>query len=209
MGKLVPSLAAVVDEIVVGFEDAVGEPVIAHKLPDIFDRVEFGTFRRQWEEGDVRRHDESRRHVPACLIDQKDGMGTGGDDLGDLREVRTRSLELSVSMYDGTPECKAMSNFYFRTLLVLVLLVTSSMHAAIAKVREGECAIVRKKAETSGEQLFFQKGNNFFSFHGDEGLLVDAIKLTSLQMAIELNSSFSCLQMAIVARRYLVSSNVF
>jgi hypothetical protein len=40
----------VVDEIVVGFEDAVGEPVIAHKLPDIFDRVEFGTFRRQWEE---------------------------------------------------------------------------------------------------------------------------------------------------------------
>ena len=86
--ELVPSLAAVVDEIVVGFEDAVGEPVIAHKLPDVFDRVEFGTFRRQWEEGDVRRHDEPRRHVPAGLIDQEDGMGAGGDDLGDLRQVQ-------------------------------------------------------------------------------------------------------------------------
>jgi len=32
--ELVPSLAAVVDEIVVGFEDAVGEPVVAHELPD-------------------------------------------------------------------------------------------------------------------------------------------------------------------------------
>lgn len=32
--KLVPCLAAMVDEIVIGFEDTVGEPVVAHKLPD-------------------------------------------------------------------------------------------------------------------------------------------------------------------------------
>ena len=42
--ELVPSLAAMVDEIVVGFEDAVGEPVVAHELPDVFDRVELGDF---------------------------------------------------------------------------------------------------------------------------------------------------------------------
>jgi len=30
--ELVPSLAAVVDKIVVGFEDAVREPVVTHKL---------------------------------------------------------------------------------------------------------------------------------------------------------------------------------
>jgi hypothetical protein len=30
--ELVPSLAAVIDEIIVGFEDAIGEPIIAHVL---------------------------------------------------------------------------------------------------------------------------------------------------------------------------------
>jgi hypothetical protein len=35
-GKLVPSLAAMVDEIVVGFEEAVAEPVVANELSDAF-----------------------------------------------------------------------------------------------------------------------------------------------------------------------------
>ena len=42
--QLVPSVAAMVDEIVVGFEDSVREPVVAHELPDIFDRIELGAF---------------------------------------------------------------------------------------------------------------------------------------------------------------------
>ena len=58
--ELVPSLATVVDEIIVGFEDTVREPIIAHKLPDVFDRVELGGFRRQGHDGDVGRHDETR-----------------------------------------------------------------------------------------------------------------------------------------------------
>ena len=41
------------------FEDAVGEPVIAHELPDVLDRVEFGAFRRQGDNGDIGRHDEA------------------------------------------------------------------------------------------------------------------------------------------------------
>ena len=51
--KGIPGVAAVIDDIVVGFEDAVREPVVAHILPDIFDRVEFRAFRRQGEDGDV------------------------------------------------------------------------------------------------------------------------------------------------------------
>ena len=90
--ELVPSLAAVVYEIVIGFEDAVGEPVVAHELPDVLDRVEPGAFRRQGDNGDVGRHDEARRQVPASLIDQEDGVGTGRDDLGDLREVQVHRL---------------------------------------------------------------------------------------------------------------------
>ena len=41
----VPGEAAVIDDIVMGFEDAVGEPVVAHELPDILDRVQFGVAR--------------------------------------------------------------------------------------------------------------------------------------------------------------------
>jgi len=37
--QVVPSLAAMIDEIVVGFEDPVGKPVVAHELPDILDRI--------------------------------------------------------------------------------------------------------------------------------------------------------------------------
>src|SRR6266576_6937181 len=33
--ELVPCRTTMVDEIVVGFEDAVGEPVVAHELPDV------------------------------------------------------------------------------------------------------------------------------------------------------------------------------
>ena len=36
-----------IEDIVVGFEDTVRQPVVAHELPDGYDRVELGTFRRQ------------------------------------------------------------------------------------------------------------------------------------------------------------------
>ncbi len=49
-----------IDEIIIGFKDAVGEPVIAEKLPDVFDWVEFGAFRRQGDDGDVGWYDEAR-----------------------------------------------------------------------------------------------------------------------------------------------------
>ena len=92
VGELVPCLTAVIDEIIIRFEDAVGEPVVAHKLPDVLDWVELGAFRRQGDNGDVGRHDEARRHVPASLIEQEDGVGTGRDDRGDLGEVQVHRL---------------------------------------------------------------------------------------------------------------------
>ena len=45
--ELVPRHTAVVDEIVVRFEDAVRKPVVAQELPDVFDRIELGAFWRQ------------------------------------------------------------------------------------------------------------------------------------------------------------------
>ena len=77
-----------VDEIVVGFEDAIGEPVVAHKLPDVLDWVELGGFRRQGDDGDVGRHGEAHRHVLAGLIDQEHGVGAGRDGFGDFGEMQ-------------------------------------------------------------------------------------------------------------------------
>src|SRR5258708_30561368 len=86
IGELVPSRAAVIYEVVVGFEDAVGQPVVAHELPDVFDRVEFGRFWWKSDDGDVGRHEEARRSVPAPLIDREYGVGPGPAGPGDRRE---------------------------------------------------------------------------------------------------------------------------
>ena len=42
-------------------------------LPDVLDRVELGTFRRQGEDGDIGGNDQSCRQVPPSLIDEQDG----------------------------------------------------------------------------------------------------------------------------------------
>jgi len=55
----IPGIAAVVYDIVVGFEDAVREPVVAHILPDIFDWIKLGGFRRQRDNGDVGGNEQS------------------------------------------------------------------------------------------------------------------------------------------------------
>jgi hypothetical protein len=44
--ELVPNIAAVLEDVVVVAEDAIGASVVAHELPDVFDRVELGRFRR-------------------------------------------------------------------------------------------------------------------------------------------------------------------
>lgn len=40
--KLAPGIAAVVDDVFIGCEHTVREPVFTHELPEIFDRIEFG-----------------------------------------------------------------------------------------------------------------------------------------------------------------------
>jgi hypothetical protein len=101
IGELVPSIAAMVDEVVVGCEDAIGEPVVAHELPNVFHRIELGGFRRQGDDGDVVRHGEAHRHVPAGLIDQEHGVCAGRDDLGDLGEMQVHRLGIAGGQDQG------------------------------------------------------------------------------------------------------------
>ena len=98
--EFVPGKAAVVDDVVVGFEDPVGEPVVAHKLPDILDRVEFGAARRERQQGDVGRHDQFGRTVPSGLIEDEHGMGTGRDVEGDLLQMHAHRLAVAAGHDD-------------------------------------------------------------------------------------------------------------
>ena len=52
--QAVPGVAAVVEDILVGCEDAVRQPVVAHELPHVLDRVELGALGRQWQQRDDR-----------------------------------------------------------------------------------------------------------------------------------------------------------
>ena len=99
--EVVPGEAAVVDDVVVGFEEPVGEPVVAHKLPDILDRVELGAAWRERQQGDVGRHDQFGRTVPSGLIEDDDGMGTGCHVEGDLFKMHAHRFTIAAGHDDA------------------------------------------------------------------------------------------------------------
>ena len=93
--EFVPSVAAVVDDIRVGCEDAVREPVFAHELPDIFDRIEFGAFGGKRQDGDVAGYDQLVGHVPTGLIHEDHGMGIGCDGLSDFGKMQVHRVGIA------------------------------------------------------------------------------------------------------------------
>ena len=95
IGELVPSLAAIVDEIVVGFEDAVREPIVAHELPDVLDRIELGRFRRQRQERDVVWDGKPLRDMPSRLIKKKDSVRAGRDRKRDFLQMKRHGFTVA------------------------------------------------------------------------------------------------------------------
>ena len=83
--EVVPGLAAQRDDVFVGFEDPVRQPVVAHELPDILHRVQLGRSWRQRQDGDVVGDRQLGRQVPTGLIDDQHRMGAGIDGGTDLR----------------------------------------------------------------------------------------------------------------------------
>src|SRR5260370_4711827 len=107
--ELVPGEAAVCEDVVVGAEDAVGEPVVAHELPDVFDRVEFGRLRRQRHQGDVVGDVELGREVPAGLIEQQNSMRSRRHRLGDLGQMQSHRSGIAARQDKTGPgsSCRA------------------------------------------------------------------------------------------------------
>ena len=64
----VPGRGALVEEIVVGAEDAVGEPVVSHELAGVLGRVKLGRTWRHGEDDDVGGHVELARGMLSGLI---------------------------------------------------------------------------------------------------------------------------------------------
>src|SRR4051794_7267003 len=98
IGELVPRFAAVVEDVAVGGEDAVGDPVLPQELPDVFHGVQLRRLGREQHEGDVGRDHEPLRLMPARLVHQDEGMRPGGNRLRDPeREVQTGIGPVPVS----------------------------------------------------------------------------------------------------------------
>ena len=100
---VVPGLAAQRDDVFVGFEDPVRQPVVAHELPDILHRVQLGRSWRQRQDGDVVGDRQLGRQVPTGLIDDQHRMGTGIDGGTDLDEVRRMASVSHQGMTSPAP----------------------------------------------------------------------------------------------------------
>jgi hypothetical protein len=86
----------VIQDVVAAGGDAIGEPVIADKLSDVFLRVQFGAFGRRRDDGDVVGHDQLGREVPSGLIEQEHRMPPRRDLCGDLRQVQVHRRCIAV-----------------------------------------------------------------------------------------------------------------
>jgi len=94
--QLVPGITAMIDDLVIGFEDAVGEPIVPHELPDVFDRVELWAFGWQRDDADIVRYDERGGHMPPGLIHEQYGMGArchGSSNFGKMQVHRVGIAE--------------------------------------------------------------------------------------------------------------------
>lgn len=87
-----PGLADGVDDGVVVIENTIGEPVLAHVLPDVFDRVQLRRSRRQEDWRDVLRHHEIGGGVPSGAIHDEHGVCALFDMAADLVDMELHGL---------------------------------------------------------------------------------------------------------------------
>ena len=100
-----PRIATGIDDILVGFEDAVAEFVAAQVGPDILDGIEFGAVGRQVQEGDVVGDAQLVAFlVPAGAVDCEHGVRSGGDIRADLREVEIHHLGVGERQHQRGPD---------------------------------------------------------------------------------------------------------
>ncbi len=99
--ELVPGVAAVGDDLFVGLEDDVGEPVVSQVLPDVFDRIEFRRSWRQRDEDDVVGDRQIVGDVPAGLIEKQESMGARVDLGRDFLQMALHGRGIAAWEHEG------------------------------------------------------------------------------------------------------------
>jgi hypothetical protein len=91
----------VVEQVLVGCEDTVGEPVVTDELPDVFDRVQFRALGRQGHESDVGWNDEVMREMPSGLVEEENRMPAWADRGGNLGQVQVHGFGIAGRQDEG------------------------------------------------------------------------------------------------------------
>ena len=84
-----------------GNKDAVRQPILTHELPDVFLGIEFGRARRQRQERDIAWNPEVFCTMPSGLIEDENGVSTGGDFGCDFVEVKLHGLGVAGRQHEG------------------------------------------------------------------------------------------------------------
>ena len=90
--EAVPGVAALVDDLVVGGEDAVRQPVVAQELPHILLRIELWNLRWNRDDRDVGWHVKLRGPVPTGQVHEQDRVCARRDVQGELRQVQVHGV---------------------------------------------------------------------------------------------------------------------
>ncbi len=109
--ELVAGVAAMLDDIFVAAEDAVGEPVVAHEPPDVLDRIELGRTWRQGDDGDIGGPAGLGRGVPAGLIQTTTAWASGATapDISSGWSVMAAPLQNGGTGPAPLPSCGRMA----------------------------------------------------------------------------------------------------
>ena len=99
----IPGVTGCIDDVVVGVEDAVREPVGADVLPYLLDRVQFRRTGRQEDQRNVLGHAEIAGGVPTGPVEEQHGVASPGDGAGYLLEVKLHG----VSVGEGQRQARA------------------------------------------------------------------------------------------------------
>lgn len=90
-----------IEDSVIVLEDAIGEPVGAQVLPDVFDGVQLRRSGWQQDYGQVLWHVEFGGCMPACPVHEDDGMGLAGDVFADLVEMQLHRFGVGPRQHES------------------------------------------------------------------------------------------------------------
>jgi hypothetical protein len=88
IGKEIPGLAALIDDVAVVIKDSDGELVLSQVLPNVLHRIEFWRLGRQGQKGDVVWRLEIRSGMVSSAVESEDGVRPFCDLLADLRQMK-------------------------------------------------------------------------------------------------------------------------